>query len=92
MGRLRWGIGGELRLKPHLALTGEWIGQLDGVEAPFESGSVGLSIGTARHGFHLVLTNTPATHVDLYAPGGDLDWDEGDFRLGFNITRTYGPP
>ena len=84
------GLGGELRLRPNLALTAEWIGQVSGVRAPYQSASLGLSIATSRHAFHLLVTNTRGTHTDLYAPGGDLDFVDGNFRLGFNISRTYG--
>jgi mono/diheme cytochrome c family protein len=83
------GAGGEFRFSSFTALTGEWVTQLAGVAAPFESASIGLSIATSRHVFHLLLTNTSGAHTDQYAPGGDLDWSEGDFRLGFNITRTF---
>ena len=91
-GTLALGLGGELRFRPHMALTGEWIGQIDGVDAPYQSVSVGFSVGSPRHGFHLILTNTEGIHTDLYAPGGDLDFGDGDFRLGFSITRVYGRP
>jgi hypothetical protein len=59
------------------------------VEAPFQSLSVGYSVATARHVFHLILSNTAGAHTDLYAPGGDLDVEENHFRIGFNISRTY---
>jgi hypothetical protein len=60
-----------------------------GVEAPFQSLSVGYSVATARHAFHLLLSNTAGAHTDLYAPGGDLDVSENHFRIGFNISRTF---
>lgn len=85
------GVGGELRLNSKMALTAEWVGQTSGFKSPFQSASVGFSIATARHVFHLIASNTPATHTDLYAPGGDLEWERGDFRLGFNISRTFRP-
>ncbi len=88
-GTVALGLGGELWLNSYLALTGEWIGQLAGVDAPYQSGSIAFSIFTARHVFRLVLTNTNGTHTSLYAPGGELDWGEGEFRLGFNIVRTF---
>ena len=83
------GGGAEWRLTPRLALTGEWIVQSSGVKAPYQSGSVGISMSTARHVFHLMLTNTEGTQTDQYAPGGDLDAGAGRFRLGFNISRTH---
>lgn len=70
-----------------MALTGEWIAQTSGIEGADQSGSIGFSIATARHAFHIFATNTAGAHTDLYAPGGDLG--SGYFRLGFNITRTY---
>ena len=83
------GAGAEWRLGLRYALTGEWIVQASGVEAPFQSASLGFSMATARHVFHLILTNTQGHHTDLYAPGGDLDARDGRFRLGFNISRTH---
>jgi hypothetical protein len=85
------GVGGELRLNSKMALTLEWVGQAGGFKNPFQSASLGFSIATARHAFLLIATNTGATHTDLYAPGGDLEWGHGNFRLGFNISRTYTP-
>jgi len=83
------GAGGEFRFGPRYAVTGEWIGQTSGVKAPFQSASLGFSVATARHAFQIFLTNTQGVHTDLYAPGGDLDVGDGEFRLGFNISRTF---
>jgi hypothetical protein len=88
-GTFALGLGAELWLNAHLALTGEWIGQLAGVDYPYQSGSIAFSIFTSRHVFRLVLTNTSGMHASLYAPGGELDWGDGEFRLGFNIVRTF---
>jgi hypothetical protein len=85
------GVGGEWRLNSKMAVTGEWIAQVAGVENDFQSGSIGFSIATARHAFHIFATNTAGSHTDLYVPGGDLEWRDGDFRLGFNISRTFTP-
>jgi uncharacterized beta barrel domain-containing protein DUF5777 len=83
------GGGVELRLDPRRAITGEWIVQTSGVKAPFQSASLGFSMATARHVFHLMVTNTSGHLTDLVAPGGDLDPGEGEFRFGFNISRTH---
>ncbi|TDI13300.1 MAG: hypothetical protein E2P04_03625 [Acidobacteria bacterium] len=87
-GTLAVGVGGEVRLTRKLALVGEWIGQISGVKAPHESVSLAVRMSTGRHAFDLVLSNTKAAHTDLFAPGGDLDPGD-DFRLGFNITRSF---
>jgi hypothetical protein len=83
------GVGVEIHLSPRFALTGELVTQTSGVKAPFKTGALGFSIATSRHVFHLVVTNVEGAHTDLYAPGGDLDPGDGDFRLGFNVSRTY---
>ena len=57
------GVGGEWRLNSKMAITGEWIGQASGVKNDFQSGSIGFSIATARHVFHLFATNTSALSV-----------------------------
>ncbi|MCZ6917513.1 MAG: DUF5777 family beta-barrel protein, partial [Gemmatimonadetes bacterium] len=87
-GTLAVAVGGEVRLTRKLALVGEWIGQISGVKAPHESVSLAVRMSTGRHAFDLVLSNTEAAHTDLFAPGGDLDPGD-DFRLGFNITRSF---
>jgi hypothetical protein len=84
-------VGGEWRLNHRMAVTGEWIAQLSGVQNDFQSGSIGFSIATARHAFHVFATNTPGAQTDLYVTGGDVKLRDGDFRLGFNISRTFTP-
>lgn len=88
-GTLAVGTGAEVRLTPRMALTGEWIVQASGYEAPYQGGSLAFSIATARHVFQVVATNTASAHTDLYAPGGDLEAGKGHYRLGFSITRTF---
>jgi Membrane bound beta barrel domain (DUF5777) len=83
------GVGAQMRLGSRYALTGEWIVQTSGVQAPFQSASLGFSVATAHHVFQLLVTNTQGHHTDLYVPGGDLDARDGEFRLGFNISRTH---
>ena len=83
------GFAAELRFKPYIAVTGETIIQFDGVKGPFRSATLGLELRTANHAFHVLLTNSRGTQTDLYLPGGDLDWRKNQFRLGFNISRTF---
>jgi hypothetical protein len=85
------GVGGEWRLNSRMAVTGEWVAQLSGVQNDFQSGSIGFSIATARHAFHVFATNTVGAHTDLYVTGGDIKLRDGDFRLGFNISRIFTP-
>ncbi|MGH9749336.1 MAG: DUF5777 family beta-barrel protein [Candidatus Polarisedimenticolia bacterium] len=90
-GSVAIGVGAELHLSPKMAISGEWIRQTSGFRNTFQGGSIAWSVATARHVFQILASNTPSAHTDLYAPGGDLEWGEGDFRLGFNISRIYTP-
>jgi Membrane bound beta barrel domain (DUF5777) len=83
------GTGVEWHLSPKHAITAEWIVQESGVKGPYQGAALGFSIATARHTFHILATNVAGAHTDLYAPGGDLDPGDGDFRIGFNISRSY---
>jgi hypothetical protein len=85
------GLGGQCRLTSKQSITAEWVAQTAGVQRAYQSVSLGYSIATARHAFHLIATNAEGAHTDMYAPGGDLNPGDGDFRLGFNITRWYTP-
>jgi hypothetical protein len=89
-GTLALGLGAEWHLTPKFAILGEWVGQLSGVKDEYQSASLGFGIRTARHVFQLVATNTRGMQTPIYLPGGDLDWLDGDFRLGFNLTRFFG--
>lgn len=82
------GLGAEWDLSPKHAITAEWVAQTSGAKARYQGTTLGFSVATARHVFHLLATNVQGTHTDLYVPGGDLD-PRHDFRLGFNISRTY---
>jgi uncharacterized beta barrel domain-containing protein DUF5777 len=88
-GTVAMGGGLEWSLKPRLALTGEVVAQTSGIRAPYQSASIGISMGTARHVFHLILTNTRGLQTDQYVTGGDLDARNNQYRLGFNISRTH---
>lgn len=83
------GAAAELRVTRSMAITGEWIGQVGGVENLYQGGTLGLSFRTRNHAFAFFMTNLQSFHTDLYAPGGDLDIASYDFRLGFNISRRW---
>ncbi len=82
-------VGGVYKLNSFLSLTGEWIHPLSGVSDRYDAVTLGLAVGTSKHVFHLMVTNSTGLHDDLSLPGGDLDFAGGDFRLGFNISRLF---
>jgi len=85
------GLGAEWHVTSKQSLSAEWIGQTAGVKAGYQSFSLAWGVATARHAFTLLATNTPGEHTDLVAPGGDMDFEQGYFRLGFNISRSFTP-
>jgi hypothetical protein len=90
------GLGGRYRLSRNLAVVGEWVPIAGGYirtstfgnDIRFDSWGGGLEIRTSGHVFQIVVSNTVGLTTDQYMRGGDLDPEEGDMRLGFNIFRV----
>jgi len=88
-------IGGAIMIRPALSIVGELTPKNrdlpDGVHADF-GWAVGLKRAIGGHYFEVLITNSPATHVDQYVTstyqGAGLD--RGDLHLGFNIERRFG--
>ncbi len=48
---------------------------------------IGLEIKTAGHVFHINFSNSPGIIENQYIPNTTRNWLDGEFRLGFNISR-----
>lgn len=89
------GLGGRWRFWRNLSLVGEWAPIVSGFtrtttfgnQNRFDTWGTGLEITTGGHVFQIVLTNSVGLATDQYLRGGDLDIQDGDVRLGFNIFR-----
>ncbi len=55
----------------------------------FSSASVGLDVVTGGHIFQIVLVNSTAINEAWAIPFTRSDWLQGDFRIGFNISRNF---
>jgi hypothetical protein len=53
---------------------------------------VGLEIKAGGHVFHWFLTNSGGNTTNQYMSGGDLDFGDKNFRIGFNIYRVLDYP
>lgn len=93
------GVGGRATLNQNISVFAEWVPIVSGyVETRtlgnvnrFDSWGGGVQITTGGHVFQIVATNSLGVATDQYLNGGDLDIRdalEGDFRLGFNISRV----
>ncbi len=54
--------------------------------------TIGLERKVGGHVFHVYITNSLGLAAGQYMSGGDLDFTNGDFRLGFNIYRILRLP
>lgn len=50
---------------------------------------IGFEIVTAGHVFHLNFTNATEIMQNRFIPGTTSSWSDGQFRWGFNISRTF---
>ena len=89
------GVGGRWRFYRNFSITAEWVPIVSGFtrtatfgnQNRFDSWGAGLEIATGGHVFQILLSNSVGLTTDQYLRGGDLDIQEGDVRLGFNIFR-----
>lgn len=92
---LTTGLGGRWRFYRNLSVVAEWVPIISGFSRTttfgnanrFDSWGAALEIATAGHVFQVMVTNSVGLATDQYLRGGDLDIQEGDVRLGFNIFR-----
>ncbi len=96
------GVGLRHKVSPQIAVTAEYIYQLNPLETNLQSSaldiipqenqnslSVGVDIETGGHVFQIFLTNSRGVsdpYVIAQTPGS---WLDGDIHLGFNISRVF---
>ena len=85
-------LGARLLLKDRVALTAEYIPVLgnrsDGTRDAF---ALGLDLETGGHVFQVFLASSQwLTEQHVVARNVD-DFFSGDFRIGFNVNRVFGP-
>ena len=51
--------------------------------------AIGIEFGTAGHVFQLVVSSTPNIREQNIYTRQNIDYKNGDFVLGFNITRVW---
>lgn len=86
---LALGLGGRYMFLKNLSIYAEWIPVLSGYRSTQNGWGLGLEKKIGGHVFQFFLTNGFALTSDQYLPGGDLRINDFDFRVGFNIFRTF---
>ena len=66
--------------------------QSDGSMVFYDTFTAGVEIFVGGHVFHVFLSNSGGNTTNQYMSGGNLDFADGDFRLGFNIYRMLNYP
>lgn len=89
------GTGIRLRLTKHFALLADYYMIFSGYRADrkdlyFPPLGVGIEIETGGHVFHLHFTNNPGILENSYLANSTDSWQKGQFKFGFNISRTFG--
>ncbi len=72
----------------YFSILTEWNPHVSGFRKPYNSVSFGIELGTSGHFFKILLTNNGTLNPTQFSLGADLPAVEnGDWRLGFNVTR-----
>jgi hypothetical protein len=88
-GTFALGIGGRFMVIDDLSLIAEWVPPLAGYTDEYSGWGFGVEKKIGGHVFQLFVTDSIGIIASQYLPGGDLRLGDGDFRLGFNIFRSF---
>lgn len=86
-----WALGTGGRFTPvgNFSIIAEWIPVLSGYKANSTGWGSGMEYKIGGHVFQVFVTDTFGLTSDQFLPGGDLKLNHSEFRLGFNIFRTF---
>jgi hypothetical protein len=88
-GTLALGLGGRFMFLEDISLIGEWVPVLSGYKDKSSGWGLGIEKKIGGHVFQFFVLNVFGLTSDQFVPGGDLLLKDGDFRIGFNIFRTF---
>ncbi len=85
------GAGGRLKLTNRVTINAEYFYLLPGKTADdyYDSFSIGFDIETGGHVFQVYVTNSNGMIEQEFIPKNNGSWENGDIRLGFNISRVF---
>ncbi len=72
-----------------LSFLVEWNPTVSGWRQDYDSITFGLELETGGHFFKIFLGNNDKVNTTQYIAGANRDFADGDFRIGFMITRTF---
>jgi len=84
------GIGARYMILNDFSIIAEWVPALSGYKEIEGSGwGLGIEMKIGGHVFQVFVNNALGLTPAQYLPGGDLRLGDLDFRIGFNIFRTF---
>ena len=88
------GTGGTIKISKLIGVTAEYFYTLPNARTVGNTEyhnplAIGVEIETGGHVFHLNLMNSGGIGESQFIPYTASDWLEGEFRFGFNISRTF---
>jgi hypothetical protein len=72
---------------PFFSVLAEWNPTYSGFRNKYNVFSFGIELETGGHFFKIILTNSHLLNPSQFNSGADLRATDGDWRIGFNITR-----
>ncbi len=89
------GVGGRLKLTKRFALLADYFYTFSDLRNQSDSGfyaplGLGIEIETGGHVFHMFFTNNAGIVENVFIPNTTSSWAKGEFKFGFNISRTFG--
>jgi hypothetical protein len=88
-GTFALGMGGRFMVFDDFSLIAEWVPALAGYKDLYSGWGLGVEKKIGGHVFQFFVTDSIGLIAAQYLPGGDLRLGDGDFRIGFNIFRTF---
>ena len=82
-----WGGYVQYYVSPLWSILAEWNPTVTGWRQYHNPVAFGIELETGGHFFKIILTNSPYLNPSQFLSGADLAFNDGDWRIGFNITR-----
>jgi hypothetical protein len=83
------GVGARWMVLEDFSLIAEWVPAIAGYKDVESGWGVGVEEKIGGHVFQFFVTNAFGLTASQFIPGGDLRLGDFDFRIGFNIFRTF---
>jgi len=84
---LTLGVNLQYYISNLLSVLAEFNPTVNGYRNRFDSFAMGFELETGGHFFKIILTNNAKLNPTQFLSGADKRFDDGEWRIGFNITR-----